>query len=146
MKGYWNRPRETAEAIEDGWLRTGDLAARDGNGWFRIVGRRKEMIVCGGYNVYPDEIDRVLMEHPGVLECATIGVPDERRGETPKSFIVPRTGVKLTAEEIDAHCRERLAAYKVPRQIEFREELPKSSVMKILRRVLVEEERTRRGG
>ena len=102
--------------------------------------------MCGGYNVYPDEIDRVLMEHPGVLECATIGVPDDRRGETPKSFIVPRTGVELTAKEIDTHCREQLAAYKVPRRIEFRTELPKSSVMKILRRVLVEEELAKRAG
>lgn len=143
MQGYWQRPDETAETLQDGWLHTGDLACVDEDGYFRIVGRKKEMIVCGGYNVYPDEVDRVLMEHPGVAECATIGVPDERRGETVKSFVVKAPGVSLTAEEIDRHCREHLAAYKVPRMIEFRDELPKSSVLKILRRVLLEEELAR---
>ncbi|MEZ5066109.1 MAG: long-chain fatty acid--CoA ligase [bacterium] len=144
MAGYWNRPDASAETLRDGWLHTGDLAEMDADGWFRIVGRKKEIIICGGYKVYPDEIDRVLMEHPDIVECATIGVPDEKRGETPKSFVVLRPGAKLTAEQVEQHCRADLAAYKIPRQIEFRSELPKSSVLKILRRVLVEEELAKR--
>jgi long-chain acyl-CoA synthetase len=145
MAGYWNRPDETRNTIRDGWLFTGDLAAVDTEGYFRIVGRKKEMIIAGGYNIYPDEIDRVLMEHDDILECATIGVPDERRGETVKSFVVLRAGRAATAEQIEAFCRERLAPYKVPREIEFRRDLPKSSVLKILRKDLREEELRRRG-
>ncbi len=144
MRGYWNRPGETAGALRDGWLYTGDLATVDDEGYFRIVGRKKEMIVAGGYNIYPDEVDRVLIEHPDVLECATIGVPCERRGETVKSFVVLRTKGAVSAEDLTTFCRERLAAYKIPREIEFREELPKSSVLKILRRELVEEELRKR--
>jgi long-chain acyl-CoA synthetase len=140
MSGYWNRPDETAEALRDGWLHTGDVATMDEDGYFRIVGRKKEMIVCGGYNVYPDEVDEVLISHPGVCESATIGIPDERRGETVKAFVVRQPGSHVSAEELDAYCRERLAAYKIPRQFEFRDELPKSSVLKILRRTLLEEE------
>lgn len=145
MQGYWNRPEETAATIRDGWLYTGDLATVDEEGYYRIVGRKKEMIVVSGYNVYPDEVDGILMDHPAVLECATIGVPDERRGETVKSFIVVRAGQTVTVEELDAFCREHLAAYKVPREIEFRPDLPKSSVLKILRRELRDEELRRRG-
>jgi long-chain acyl-CoA synthetase len=140
MSGYWNRPDETAEALRDGWLHTGDVATMDEDGYFRIVGRKKEMIVCGGYNVYPDEVDEVLISHPEVCESATIGIPDERRGETVKAFVVRQPGSHVSAEELDAYCRERLAAYKIPRQFEFRDELPKSSVLKILRRTLLEEE------
>jgi long-chain acyl-CoA synthetase len=140
MAGYWKRPDETAHALRDGWLHTGDLAAVDKDGYFRISGRLKDMILCSGYNVYPDEVDRIIVEHPAVLECATIGVPDEKRGETVKSFVVKRQGADLSADELTAWCRERLAAYKVPRKIEFRAELPKSSVLKILRRQLLEEE------
>ncbi|MHC5209344.1 MAG: long-chain-fatty-acid--CoA ligase [Planctomycetota bacterium] len=144
MAGYWNAPEETASALADGWLRTGDLATCDAQGYFRIVGRKKEMIVCGGYNVYPDEVDRVLLEHPDVLEVATIGVPDERLGERVKSFAVRRPGATLSEEELVAYGRQHLAAYKVPREVEWRDALPRSSVLKVLRRVLLEEELERR--
>jgi long-chain acyl-CoA synthetase len=140
MQGYWNRPDESREALRGGWLHTGDLAAMDEDGYFRIVGRLKDLIVCSGYNVYPDEVDRVLADHPAVLECATIGVPDSKRGETVKSFVVLAPGRSATVEELTEHCRERLAPYKIPRAIAFRESLPKSSVLKILRRRLLEEE------
>ena len=126
--------------IKDGWLYTGDLATMDEDGYFRIVGRKKDMILCSGYNVYPDEVDRALMGHPDVLEAATIGVPDERRGETVKSFIVLKPDAKVTSEDLVAYCREHLAAYKIPRSVEFRDSLPKSTVLKILRRELRDEE------
>ncbi len=140
MKGYWNQPEATDEVIKDGWLYTGDLATMDEDGYFRIVGRKKDMILCSGYNVYPDEVDRTLMAHPDVLEAATIGLPDERRGETVKSFIVLKPGARVTAENLIAYCREQLAAYKIPRSLEFRDSLPKSTVLKILRRELRDEE------
>ncbi|HEY3280382.1 MAG TPA: long-chain fatty acid--CoA ligase [Gemmatimonadales bacterium] len=136
MRGYWNKPDETAAMIRDGWLYTGDLARVDDDGYHYIVGRKKDMILCSGFNVYPDEIDRTLAGHPAVLEAATIGIPDERRGETVKSFIVLKAGRQATAEEIAAFCRENLAPYKVPREIVFRTELPKSAALKILRREL----------
>ena len=136
MVGYWNHPEETAAVLRDGWLHTGDLATMDADGFFTIVGRKKEMIDAAGYKVYPDEVDRVLMSHPAVLEAATIGVPDPKRGETVKSFVVLKPGQAATAEELIAHCRANLAAYKVPRALEFRTELPKSTILKILRREL----------
>jgi long-chain acyl-CoA synthetase len=140
MRGYWNMPDETAHALRDGWLYTGDLAVIDEDGYHRIVGRKKEMIVVSGYKVFPDEVDNVLMSHPAVFEAATIGVPDEKRGERVKSFVVLKPGQAATAAELLAFSRENLAAYKVPRVIEFRSELPKSGALKILRRKLVEEE------
>jgi long-chain acyl-CoA synthetase len=140
MKGYWNRSEDTEDMIRDGWLYTGDLATMDEDGFFRIVGRKKDMILCSGYNVYPDEIDRWLAVHPAVLEAASIGIPDEKRGETVKSFVVLKPGASATVDELVAHCREGLAAYKVPRAIEFRDSLPKSPVLKILRRELRDEE------
>ena len=140
MRGYWNNPEETALVLRDGWLFTGDIARMDAEGYFFISGRKKDMIIVSGYNVYPDEIDAVLTTHPAVLEAATIGVPDVKRGETVKAFLVLRPGTTATAEEIAAYCREKLAAYKVPRAIEFRSELPKSPVLKILRRILREAE------
>ena len=140
MKGYWKRPEATAEVIKDGWLYTGDIAVADEDGYFSIVGRKKDMILAGGYNIYPDEVDDVLIAHPAVLEAATIGVPDERRGETVKSFVVLKEGHTATAEELIEYSRKELAAYKIPRQIEFRDELPKSTVLKILRRELREQE------
>jgi len=140
MREYWNNPRETANVLRDGWLFTGDIARMDDDGYFYIVGRKKDMVIVSGYNVYPDEVDGVLMRHPAVLEAATIGVPDEKRGESVKSFIVLRPGMTATAEEIVAYCRDDLAAYKVPRAIEFRPELPKSPILKILRRELREQE------
>ncbi len=145
MHGYWNKPAETAKVLRDGWLYTGDLAVMDADGFFKIVGRKKEMIDASGYKVYPDEVDRVLMSHPAVLEAATIGVPDPKRGETVKSFVVLRPGMRATPEELVAHCRENLAPYKVPREIEFRTELPKSAALKILRRELQAEEVRKRG-
>lgn len=139
--GYWNKPEETALALRDGWLYTGDVARMDEDGYFYIVDRKKEMIIAGGYNIYPREIEEVIKEHPKVLEVAAGGIPDPYRGETVKVWIVPRPGENLTAEEIREFCRERLAKFKIPTHIEFRPELPKTTVGKILRRVLVEEER-----
>jgi long-chain acyl-CoA synthetase len=138
MKGYWKQPDETAEAVRQGWLYTGDVARADDEGYFFIAGRKKDMILAGGYNVYPDEVDAVLTSHPAVLEAATVGVPDEKRGETVKSFVVLKKGQTATAEELIAYCRKELAAYKIPRLVEFREELPKSAVGKHLRHVLQE--------
>ncbi|HEY8415347.1 MAG TPA: long-chain fatty acid--CoA ligase, partial [Thermaerobacter sp.] len=125
---------------------TGDIATMDEDGFFRIVDRKKEMIITGGYNVYPREVEEVLYEHPKVLEAAVVGVPDEYRGEMVKAFVVLKPGETATEEEIIAYCRERLAKYKAPRAVEFRSELPKSLVGKVLRRVLAEEERKRRQG
>ena len=140
MAGYWKMPEETAEVLEDGWLCTGDLAVMDEEGFFSIVGRKKDLIIASGYNIYPDEIDSVLTSHPDVLEVATIGVPDSRRGETVKSFVVLIEGGTVSAEELIDYARKELAAYKVPRQIEFRDQLPKSGVLKILRRELRKQE------
>ncbi len=145
MAGYWNRAEETAEALRDGWFRTGDLAVRDADGYFRIVGRKKEMIVVGGYKVYPDEVDQVLARHPAVLEAATIGVPESHRGEAVKSFVVRRPGATVREDDLMAFCREHLAAYKVPRSIEFRDDLPRSTMLKVLRRELLRQELLRRG-
>ncbi|MGD8807156.1 MAG: long-chain fatty acid--CoA ligase [Chloroflexota bacterium] len=142
MLGYWERPTETANAIrtgpdgQPGWYFTGDIGFMDEDGYFHISDRKKDMIIAGGYNIYPAEVEAVLFEQPKVLEAAVIGVPDERRGETVKAFIVPKEGQQVTEEEIIAFCRERLAAYKVPRIIVFRDELPKTMVGKVLRREL----------
>ena len=144
MAGYWNKPEETAAMIRDGWLHTGDLTRVDEDGYYYIVGRKKDMILCGGFNVYPDEVDRILAGHPAVVEAATIGIPDERRGETVKSFVVLKAGQQASAEELIAFCRENLAPFKVPRAIEFRPELPKSTVLKVLRRELRDQELARR--
>ncbi len=143
MEGYWNRSDETAQVLRDGWLYTGDLCRMDDEGFNFIEGRKKDMIICSGYNVYPDEVDRVLMSHDAVLEAATIGLPDEKRGETVKSFVVLKSGQQASTNTLVAHCRAALAPYKVPRAIEFRDALPKSSVLKILRRELKAEELTK---
>jgi len=136
MKGYWNRPDETAEVMTaDGWLRTGDIARMDENGFLYIVDRKKDMILVSGFNVYPNEIEAVLSAHPAVLECAAIGVPDDKTGETVKVFIV-RKEQSLDADAVRRYCRMNLAAYKVPKYVEFRDELPKNAVGKILRREL----------
>ncbi len=142
MKGYWKMDEETKKVLINGWLLTGDMAKMDEDGYFYIVDRKKDMIIAGGYNIYPREVEEVLYEHPAIMEAAVVGVPDPYRGETVKAFIVlkPEYRGKVTEEEIVKFCRERLAAYKVPRLIEFREELPKSAVGKILRRVLRDEE------
>ncbi len=143
MAGYWNMPEETANVLRDGWLHTGDIATVDADGYFWIVGRKKDMILASGYNVYPDEVDDVLLRHPAVLEAATIGVPDPKRGESIKSFLVLKPGEHATAEQIIGYCRGNLAAYKVPRIIEFRDSLPKSGILKVLRRELRAEELAR---
>jgi len=145
MAGYWNRPEETAHSLRDGWVYTGDLARVDEQGYTYIVGRKKDLIVASGYNIYPDEVDGVLYTHPAVLDAATIGVPDSRRGETVKSFIVLKPGSSAREEEIIHHCREQLAAYKVPRSVEFIPELPKNAMMKTLRRELRDRELARLG-
>jgi long-chain acyl-CoA synthetase len=141
MKGYWNRPDETAKCMdEEGFLHTGDMATMDEDGFFAIVDRKKDMIIASGYNIYPREIEEVLYEHPKVLEAVVAGVPDAYRGETVKAYVVLKEGETATTGEIMEFCKERLASYKRPKQIEFRKELPKSMVGKILRRLLVEEE------
>ena len=141
MKGYWKRPDATDDVIKkDGWLYTGDIARVDEDGYFLIVGRKKDMIKASGYNVYPDEVDGVLMAHPAVFEAATIGIPDQKRGETVKSFVVLVEARTATADELIEYCRRELAAYKVPRQIEFRDELPKTTMLKVLRRELRDQE------
>ncbi len=136
MKGYYKRPEDTVRAFtHDGFLRTGDVATIDGDGFVRIVDRKKDMILVSGFNVYPNEVEDVVASHPGVLEVAALGVPDEHSGEAVKIFVV-RKDPKLTVEALIAHCREGLTGYKVPRFVEFRDDLPKSNVGKILRRVL----------
>ncbi|MGM0841806.1 MAG: long-chain-fatty-acid--CoA ligase [Bacillota bacterium] len=141
MKGYWNRPEETEQTLRDGWLLTGDLGYMDERGYFYVVDRKKDMIIAGGFNIYPREIEEVLYEHPAIQEVVAAGVPDEYRGETVKAYVVLKEGEVLTEEELNEFARKYLAAYKVPRIYEFRKELPKTAVGKILRRALVEEER-----
>ncbi|HHB90649.1 MAG TPA: long-chain fatty acid--CoA ligase [Anaerolineae bacterium] len=142
MKGYWNRPDETAKVLDDeGWLYTGDIAKMDEDGYFYIVDRKKDLIIASGYNIVPREVEEVLYENPKVQEAVVVGVPDPKRGETVKAFLVLKPGETATEEEIIAFCRERLAPYKVPKLVEFRTELPKSAVGKLLRRALVEEEK-----
>ncbi|MBU9672944.1 AMP-binding protein [Planococcus sp. CP5-4] len=144
MKGYWNRPDATAATIVDGWLLTGDLGYMDDEGQFFIVDRKKDMIIAGGFNIYPREIEEVLYEHEAIQECVVAGIPDPYRGETVKAYIVLKEGYTVTEEQLDKHCREHLAAFKVPRIYEFRKELPKTAVGKILRRSLVDEEVAKR--
>lgn len=141
MKGYWNRPEETQEVLKDGWLHTGDMGYMDEEGYFYIVDRKKDMIIASGYNIYPREIEEVLYEHPAVKEVVVAGVPDPYRGETVKAYIVLKEGATVTEDELNKFARKNLAAYKVPRKYEFRDELPKTTVGKILRRQLVEEEK-----
>jgi long-chain acyl-CoA synthetase len=135
MLGYWRRPDETAKVLNDGWLATGDVGIMDKDGYFRIVDRKKDMILVSGFNVYPNEIEDVLARHPGVLESAVIGVPDGAAGEAVKAFIV-RRDKGLGVEDLRAFCKQNLTGYKVPKHIEFRDELPKSNVGKILRKDL----------
>lgn len=139
MKGYWKREEETAATFKDGWLLTGDIGKMDEDGFFYIIDRKKDMIIAGGYNIYPREVEEVLFEHPQILEASVVGVPDEYRGETVKAYIVLKKGEQLSETELDAWCRERLAAYKTPKVFEFRTDLPKSMVGKVLRRKLLEE-------
>jgi len=140
MKGYWNMPEATAETLRDGWIFTGDLARIDEDGFCWIVGRKKEVIIVNGLNVYPNEVDEVLSAHPKVVESGTIGLPDARSGERVKSFVVLRPGETATESAIREYCRSELARYKVPREIEFRTELPKNAMQKLLRRELCREQ------
>jgi long-chain acyl-CoA synthetase len=139
MKGYWNNPVETALALTDGWLHTGDIARMDEDGYFTIVDRKKDIIICGGYNVYPREVEEILFQHPAIKEAAAVGVPDEYRGETVKAIVVLKEGMRASPDEIIAFCKEHLAPYKVPRTVEFAQDLPKTMVGKVLRRALREE-------
>ncbi|MDF2626721.1 MAG: long-chain fatty-acid-CoA ligase [Symbiobacteriaceae bacterium] len=141
MKGYWNKPEETAEILKDGWLYTGDIGKMDEDGYLYIVDRKKDMIIAGGFNIYPREIDEILFQHPAVLEACSVGLSDEYRGETVKAFVVLKPGATATEQEILDFCKERLAAYKRPKAVEFIEALPKSTVGKVLRRVLAEREK-----
>ena len=146
MKGYWNMPEETALALRNGWLYTGDIAKMDEEGYFQIVDRKKDMIIAGGFNIYPRDVEEVLYQHPKVKEAVVAGIPDPYRGETVKAYIVLKEGETATAEEIIEFCRGNMAKYKVPTAVEFRTELPKTIVGKILRRMLVEEEKKKLAG
>jgi long-chain acyl-CoA synthetase len=140
MRGYWNRPDETAAALVDGWLHTGDIARMDAEGYFYIVDRKKDMINTAGFKVWPREVEEVLYSHPCVRMAAVVGVPDDYRGEAVKACVVLKNGLEaeVTEAELIAFCKERLASYKAPRQIEFRPELPVSAAGKVLRRLLRE--------
>ena len=135
MKGYYKMPEETAATIKDGWLYTGDLAKMDEEGYFYIVDRKKDIVLVGGYNVYPREVEEVLYEHPDVVEVAVVGVPDSNFGESVRAFVVSKNP-NLTTDQLLEYCREHLAKYKVPSAIDFLEELPKNTTGKILRRSL----------
>ena len=139
MKEFWQNPQETALALRDGWLYTGDLARQEETGYFYLLERKKDLIIAWGYKIFPREVEEVLYQHPGVKEAVALGVPDPYRGETVKAVIVPRDGIQLTAQDLQAFCQEQLAVYKVPKIIEFRSQLPKSQVGKVLRRALKEE-------
>jgi long-chain acyl-CoA synthetase len=149
MLGYWNRPDATAESIRNGWLHTGDVAIMEDDGYFRIVDRMKELILVSGFNVYPTEIEDVIFRHPKVLKVSVVGIPDEVTGERVKAFVVPKPGETVTAEELDAFCRDPksgLTGYRVPKDWEFRDSLPETLIGKVLRRVLLEEERAKQAG
>ncbi|HVU01692.1 MAG TPA: long-chain fatty acid--CoA ligase [Polyangiaceae bacterium] len=136
FRGYWKREAETAEAMRGGWFHTGDLARMDADGYYTIVDRKKDMVLVSGYNVYPIEVENVLLRHPKILDAAVIGVPDEYQGESVKAVLVLRPGQSLETKEVQDYCREHLAAYKVPRHVEIRTELPKSATGKVLKREL----------
>jgi len=136
MKGYYKRPDETAEAMRNGWFHTGDVGVMDADGYLSIVDRKKDMILRGGFNVFPRELEEVLLTHPAISLCAVVGVPDERLGEEVKAFVVKKPGAELTEEGLQAWCKDQFAAYKYPRHIEFRTELPMSATGKILKREL----------
>ncbi|TVM15982.1 long-chain fatty acid--CoA ligase [Oceanidesulfovibrio indonesiensis] len=136
MRGYWNKPEETAEVLRDGWFATGDIATMDPDGYFRIVDRKKDMIITAGYNVYPREVEETLMEHPAVKEAAVVGRNHPTRGESVVAYVVPEGGADITASELIGWCRGKIAPYKVPREVVMREDLPKSVIGKLLRKEL----------
>ena len=145
MAGYYKKPEETANSLKQGWFYTGDIGCLDEDGYLSIIDRKKDMIISGGFNIYPKEVDGILFEHPKILEACSIGVPDQYHGESVKAFIVLKDNESLTQGEIIEYCKEKLASYKVPREIEFLTELPKSAIGKILRRELKEREMQKRG-
>ncbi|MFG6116458.1 AMP-binding protein [Halobacillus sp. MO56] len=146
MKGYWGRKEDTDEVLNaEGWFRTGDLGYMNEEGYFYVVDRKKDMIIAGGFNIYPREVEEVLYEHEAVQEAVVVGIPDPYRGETVKAFIVKREDSSVSEQELNDFCRKHMAAYKVPRIYEFRDELPKTAVGKILRRTLIEEEKNKQG-
>jgi len=138
MDGYWNEPEATSAAVENNWLHTGDMACWDEHNYLLIVDRKKDVIISGGENISSIEIEKLIASHPGVYEVAVVGVPDDKWGEVPMAIVVPKPGVALTEEEIRSFVREHLAGFKVPKSVEFREELPKGATGKILKRVLRE--------
>jgi long-chain acyl-CoA synthetase len=143
MLGYWNQPEETAKTIRDGWLYTGDIGNMDKDGYLFLTSRKKDVIKPGGFQVWPREVEEVLITHPAVNEVCVAGIPDPRQVEAVKAWVILKDGAQATPEELQGYCRDKLAAYKVPRFIEFRKELPKTMVGKVLRRVLQEEEKAR---
>jgi long-chain acyl-CoA synthetase len=143
MKGYWNRPDETTNSLRDGWFYTGDIGTMSADGYVTIVDRKKDMIIAGGFNIYPRDVEEVLYQHPKIQEAVVAGVPDPRRGETVKAYVILKPGETATPEEIMEFCKGQMARFKVPTSVEFRDTLPKSMVGKILRRVLVEEEKAK---
>lgn len=140
MKGYWKKETETYQALRDGWLYSGDLAMMDEDGYFYIVGRKKEMIIVGGFNIYPQEVESVLYDHPDVQEAAVVGIPVKDGEEIVKAYVVAKEGKSIDIDELQGHCYRNLTRYKVPKQIELRDELPRNTVGKLLKRILVEEE------
>lgn len=146
MKEYWNNPEETANQLRDGWLYTGDIAMVDEEGYMFIVDRKKDMIIAGGFNIYPREIDEVLYQHPKVMDAVAVGIPHEYRGETIKAYVVLKPGQTATEDEIMDFCKQKLAAYKTPKLVEFRDALPKSIIGKVLRKALREEEEKKQKG
>jgi len=145
MQGYWNRPEETARMLRDGWLYTGDIGYMDEENFLFLTSRKKDLIKCGGFQVWPREIEEILMMHPAVAEVCVGGIPDSRQGEAVKAWVVPKDGLQTTQEELQQFCREKLTGYKVPRFFEFRKDLPKTMVGKVLRRILQDEEKEKQG-
>lgn len=146
MSAYWKNPDETANVLRDGWLYTGDIATMDEDGYITIVDRKKDMILCSGFNVFCREIDEVMYTHPKVLDACAIGIPDPKRGETPKIFVILKPGETMTEDEVKEHCRKSLAPYKVPTHVEFIDELPRTSVGKPMRNALRQQEMKKREG
>jgi long-chain acyl-CoA synthetase len=140
MLGYWKKQEETKQALRDGWLYTGDMAIMDSDGYFFIVGRKKEMIIVGGFNIYPQEVEGILYEHPDVKEAAVVGIPHTEIGETVKAYVVPKDGTEIDLEELKGHCYRQLTRYKVPKEFEIMKELPRNSVGKLLKRLLIKQE------
>ena len=146
MKGYWNNEAETKRVLKNGWMHTGDLAMQDEDGYFYIVGRKKEMVIIGGFNIYPQEIEGILYEHPSVKESAVVGIPDSEKGEIVKAYVVPKDGYSIEIDELKAHCYQSLTPYKVPKQFEIMDVLPRNTVGKLLKRKLVEQEKKKMDG